>query len=422
MRNVHLGSIGFGLVSLFLAALGPGCGDNAGTGSSGAGGSGGGASSSSSSTSSTSSSGSTSSGMGTGGGGTGGAAPCKADTLADAVRVTSVPVMGASGQQAVTAQSGSGSVVAWSSSDGKIHVTPLDANDQRAGGDLLVDGTKVFGAAASGTDIALLVSRPPDYMTFIKLDMQGNTLATANLVGGGDHMVIGTEWFGEFATTGRLVGRGDGTYAAYHALHRRWPDNIGHQGDTLRLLDASGGAMGGGWSWGCSHSMDQRLASGPNGLVPICIADCYPGKGIYFNHNKTKITDDPGANCAGGYSTKLGGLVANAAGFFLVYQDAQGGAHLGSYDQGGQMVSDRTLSSGGDSRLGSYGAGMLIGYVGMGGTVLQELDTMGQETGSPATIAAGLPAQDFESRTDGEVAWASAKGNALEVVRVRVCQ
>lgn len=420
MRTLNFGWLFLVSPLVFGAAL-LACGDGGSSSSSeGAGGS---ASSGTTSSTSGSASGSSSSGTGTGGGGTGGAAPCKANTLAESLRSTTIAIAGASGAQAITAQAGSGSVVAWSSSDGKIHITPLDANDQRAGDDLMVDGTKVFGVTASASDIALLVSRPPDYMTFVRIDNKGAMLATTNLVGGGDHAVIGTEWFGEFAQTGRLVMQSDGSYAAYHALHRRWPDNIGHQGDTLRLLDASGAALGGGWGWGCSHSMDQRLATGPGkNLVPVCIADCYPGKGIYFNHNAAKITDDPGANCAGGYSTKLGGLVANDAGFFLVYQDAMGGAHLGSFDAGGNSLSDRTLTVAGDSRLGHYSTGMLLVSAGANGTDLQLLDTAGQEMGAPETVQVNLPEADIESRGDGEVAWARANGANLEVVRVRVCQ
>jgi hypothetical protein len=329
--------------------------------------------------------------------------------------------MGAALARAITAQAGAGSVVAWPGQDGKIHVTPLDAQDQRAGDDIWVDGSQVFGVAATGSDVALLVSRPPDYMTFVRVDMKGAELAKADLVGGGDHAEIGVEWFGEFAQTGRLVAQKDGTYAAYHALHRRWQDGIGHQGDTLRLLDAAGNAQG-GWGWGCSHSLDQRIVSGPSGLVPICISDCYPGKGIYFNHQTAQITADPNANCAGGYSTKLGGLVGTDAGFFLVYQDAQGGAHLGAFATSGQPTSDRALAVDGTSRLARYGSGMLLGSSSGVGAALQELDAAGNDVGAAATIAAPLPDQDFESRTDGEVAWAAVTGSELSVVRVRVCQ
>jgi hypothetical protein len=260
-------------------------------------------------------------------------------------------------------------------------------------------------------------------MTFIRVDRAGTELARTDLVGGGDHGVEGVEWFGEFAQTGRLVGRGDGTYAAYHALHRHWPDGIGHQGDTLRLLDAAGNAIGGGWGWGCSHSMDQRLAFGPSGLVPICISDCFPGKGIYFNHNSAMLTDDPAANCAGGFTTRLGGLVSTAGGFALVYQDDSAVAHLGLFDASGAPASDRVLDVAGTSRLAAYGDGLLLGSQGGGGAAIARLDAAGSPVGEAAEVAGlGLPDQDFEGRADGEVAWATASGGALSVARVRLCE
>lgn len=352
---------------------------------------------------------------------TGGAPPCDAESLEESVRITEVSIDGASSQRAITAQAGSASVVAWVAQDG-VHVTPLDVVDERFGPDLVTEGTNVFGVAASVDDVALLVSRAPDYMTFVRMDLAGNVLASTDFVGGGDHNVEGTEWFGEFARTGRLVARDDGTYAAYHALHRHWPDGVGHQGDTLRLIDGQANELGGGWGWGCSHSMDERLAFGPTGLVPICISDCYPGKGIYFNHNDQQITDDPAANCGGGYSTMLGGLVAVADGFWLVYQDAQGGAHLSHHGAQGQLIDERSLAVAGSSRLALYDAGMLLGVTGGGGSSIQLLDAAGQDTGQSAAVSAPLPDQDFESRDDGEVAWASAAGTTLTVVRVRICE
>ena len=318
----------------------------------------------------------------------------------------------------MTAARGTGSVVAWAGADGKVHALSLDAQDMAMGGDIATDGTTVFGAAATGNEVALLVSRAPDFMTFVRMNNSGQKLSSTDLVGGGNHATVGVEWFGEFATTGRLVARPDGTFAAYHALHRRWPDNVGHQGDTLRLLKADGSSAGGGWGWGCSHSMDQRLAVGPAGLVPICISDCYPDKGIWFNHNGAKITDDPGANCAGGFTTALGGLVAVTDGFFLVYMDASGGNHLGRFGVSGTSMSDRILAEPGTSRLAKYEDGLLIGS---GSTTVEKLDAAGQPTGEKVTVAASLPDQDFESRPDGEVAWASISGSSLTVVRVRSC-
>ncbi len=371
------------------------------------------------STSTDSGSGGDPSGSSTGSNG-GGAPPCTADTLAESVRVVTVDGAAPTGSRAVTSQAGSGSVVAWLGADG-VHITPLDAVDARAGADVVVEGTQVFGVAATETDAAVLVARAPDFMTFIRVDRAGTELAHADLVGGGDHAVQGVEWFGEFAQTGRLVRQSDGTYVAYHALHRRWPDGIGHQGDTLRFLDGSGAPAGGGWGWGCSHSMDQRLADGPGGLVPICIADCYPGKGIYFNHQASMLTDDPAANCMGGYTTLLGGLVSIAGGFALVYQDDTAVAHLGLFDAGGASTSDRVLDVAGSSRLAAYGGGLLLGAQGASGASLTRLDAAGVAAGEPAEVPVGLPEQDFEGRSDGEVAWATA-GGTLSVARVRICE
>jgi len=352
----------------------------------------------------------------------GGAPPCTAVTLADSVRTTSVTIAGAASSRAMTAETASGSFAAWLGTDGSVHATPLDAIDERAGDDIVVEGTQVFGAAAASDGVALLVSRAPDYMTFVHAGTGGAIVAKSDLVGGGDHDVEGTEWFGEFATTGRLVGRADGTFAAYHALHRHWPDGIGHQGDTLRLLDPTGAALGGGWDWGCSHSIDQRIAvDAAIDLVPVCVADCYPGKGIYFNHSAAEITPDPLANCAGSVSTLVGGLVAQSDGFFLVYQDTMGGAHLGRFDAGGKSLADRSLGVSGASRLARYDDGLLLGSDAGGTASLQRLDASGQDSGPATTVTAALPDQDFESRSDGEVAWATASGTTLTVVRVRIC-
>ena len=65
---------------------------------------------------------------------------------------------------------------------------------------------------------------------------------------------------------------------------------------------------------------------------------------------------------------------------------------------------------------------MLLGSPGGGSTSLQRLDNAGLNLGGPATIPAPVPTQDFESRSDGEVAWAVASGSTVTVVRVRTCE
>ncbi|HZO14931.1 MAG TPA: hypothetical protein VFB62_16765 [Polyangiaceae bacterium] len=353
--------------------------------------------------------------------GSAGAPPCSAANLSEAVRISDVAVDGASAS-ALYAPSPSGGWAAWAGSDGQVHLTPLDAVDARAGDDLLIEALAPFGLVASASELSVLVSRSPDYMTFMRLDTSGNVVASVDLVGGGNHNNVGTEWFGEFARTGRLVEQNPGEYAAYFALHRRWPDNIGHQGDTLRLLDASGQPRGGGWDWGCSHSIDQRIAASAGQLAPICIADCYPGKGIYFNHDQAQIIDDPSANCAGGVSTTLGGLISSSDGSWLSYAK-DGNYRLAKLDGNGQTTVDLELPSAMRHRLATYEGDLLLAYEDGSGVVLERRDPAGAAIGAAETISGiGLPPEhDLASLENGDVAWAFAQGTTLSIVRLRSC-
>ena len=411
------------LCVMIVLLLSPACSDDVGSEASstsaasgagaGAGGSGAGASGS---------------GAGGPGGSTGsGGAPSCADALAGRTSVTTIDVTQAA-SKAIYAEGPAGGVIAWSAPDG-VHVTSLDAADGRVGEDIVIAGTEPFGVAVGpGGESVVLLSRPPDFMSFVRVDSAGAALAEVDLVGGGDHLQQGVEWFGEFARTGRLADRGDGTYAAYFALHRRWPDDIGHQGDTLRLLDANGGALG-GWDWGCSHSLDQRIASAAGQLGPICLSDCFPGKGIYFNHDDVEIVSDPAANCAGGASTVLGGVVpASEGGFWLSYGKLEGQSHamtLARLDQAGVVVSSSAIPAGDPAqhKLARYGgAGLLLGRGEGGSFVLEQRDGAGMPVGEPE-IVPGLasPDQDFVEHSAGDVVWAWAEGQTLKVARVRAC-
>jgi hypothetical protein len=358
--------------------------------------------------------------------GSAGGEPCPGTTLADLTRISTHPIAGATGAKALYAESPSGGYVAWAAGDG-VHVTPLDANDAPAGSDLVVAAAEPFGLAVDG-DVFLLASRAPDFMTFFRIGTDGSVVASADLVGGGDHQVEGVEWFGEFARTGRLVRTAPNTFAAYFALHRRWPDGIGHQGDTLRLLDENGSPLGGGWGWGCSHSMDQLLTTSASTLAPICISDCYPQKGIWFGHDQSMLIDDASANCAGGYSTILGGIAGVPDGFWITFgkQGANGyDMQLAHLDQNGAVISTSPLGASptGASRLAPYDGGLLLGAFDGATTTLQRLDLAGNPAGaaeSPAGLA--LPTQDFVGLANGEAAWARTSGSSLEITRVRACR
>jgi len=358
--------------------------------------------------------------------------PCQASpTLASALVVHSVAVTGASGGRAIVAQRTGGLAAAWSGG-GTIHVTSLDANDAQTGSGVTLAGTNVFGLVAGAADFAVLVSRPPDYMTFAKIDTTGTAIATKNLLGGGDHTVVGTEWFGEFAQTARLAANGTG-YVAYTALHRHWPDGISHQGDTLRPLAANGDpASGNTWDWGCSHSMDQRLAVSGTQVGAFCISDCYPQKAINYNWMGGVISDEPAGNCAGGVDASLGGAAPVSGGIWFTYVSGNGRATKdigvvkvaanGTQTLKAFITNDATVES--NVHLAAYVGGLLLAYESGGQTYLQKLDaTTGQPIGAREQVAVLKldAASDLITDTNGDVVAGWLEGGALKIARVRAC-
>lgn len=134
---------------------------------------------------------------------------------------------------------------------------------------------------------------------------------------------------------------GDGRYGAYYHVH----SDSGHEGDTLKWVDAATGAESTGWDWGCSHSMSNLLRYHPSqeAFLPACVTDCYPGTsgdfttnsrgGIYLNHNDAKIMDVDGG-CNGNVAGELGGAAVAQGGWKMVFNAHQNPMTpgQGSYD------------------------------------------------------------------------------------------
>jgi len=73
---------------------------------------------------------------------------------------------------------------------------------------------------------------------------------------------------------GHRLAYGDGYYAAYWAVH----SFSGHEGDQLTFVNDSGVIQGGGWDWGCSHSMAELVGyhSTGVGFTMFCTTDAFP--------------------------------------------------------------------------------------------------------------------------------------------------
>src|SRR5690606_2253514 len=124
----------------------------------------------------------------------------------------------------------------------------------------------------------------------------------------------------------------------------------GHEGDTLKWVDAATGAETTGWAWGCSHSMSNLLRYNPdlNGFMPACVTDCFPGTtgdfstnsqgGIFLNHNKKKVMD-VAAGCNGSVAGELGSAALAPDGYKQVFN-----AHHAPLVKGQQGYDSSTMN------------------------------------------------------------------------------
>jgi hypothetical protein len=116
----------------------------------------------------------------------------------------------------------------------------------------------------------------------------------------------------------------DSKYASYYAHQQQFSENPDsaevHQGDMLVFLDTDGNKLTGGWNWGTSHSLDERIDHDGEAFVTVSLGDAYP-KGITFQRvdkisKKTIMQLD--ANMGGWANGDLGGLVILDEGYVWV--------------------------------------------------------------------------------------------------------
>lgn len=362
--------------------------------------------------------------------------------LAERVSIVSIPVT----PKVVTRGSGINSVslpvilsttpngggkVAWS--DGtNVHVTPLDATGQRAGADVMVPGSEVRGLVAHDDGAAVLVRRA-DVMAFVRVNEAGAVQSMLNIIGGSAHTTEGSRWIDDWPHQGRLGWSGT-QYAAYFGQTGNHGSAGNHQGDQYAFITPAGVKASGGWDWGCSHSLDDRLAHNGTVFAPICISDSYPGAGIFFG-NRTKISAEPSVTNVGGIA-KLGGLVPAPDGFWMTFTSPADRASsdvvfikIGNTGtpSGRTYLTDTASVQEGYSHLTGYGDRLLAGWDSGAGTAvtLVVTDKTGVVVEGPAVTTARIGGQDdFATFANGDGGWAAAWEDLsqLRVVRVAACK
>lgn len=322
--------------------------------------------------------------------------------------------------------------VAWSGS-GQVHVTPVTPSLQRLGPDVTLAGESVRGFVAhdDGT-LALLVVRGTG-MFLVKLRADGSVVFETAVVNDPPSETQGARWVDSWGHEGRLLFTGQ-VYVAYFG-HTKHFGSVGkHQGDLLISLSATTGQPTGGpagWDWGCSHSLDVRLAWDGASIAPVCLSDCYRAKAVMLGDSDI-LQDEPSGNCAGSSLGELGGLASlPGGGFGVTFATHEGRASRDvgfialDAQQRKSPVVWLTTGAGDESapHLARYGASQLLASWREGAdSKLAVLSAAGAVMEGPVTAAVGVADRDdFARWPGGDVGWAEGAGGSLRVSRVRAC-
>jgi len=357
------------------------------------------------------------------------AGACSATTLADALTLTLVGGSSSANRVFGAPTSADGAVAAWSGGDG-VHVVTLDGSGATIGSEVTVPGERPYGLAiADDGTIGLLVNRGMDALYLVALNADGSSRFEQLLIGEVDHGVTDNEWFGTGIRDGRLTWTGS-QWAAYYTLQRLWNDGVAHYGDQLRLVNADGTSDRNIWGWGCSHSMEVRLAHDGSSLGPLCASDCFPDKGVFFNH-RTMLHTDSRANCSGGYSAHLGGVAPMASGFVVAFTagDGRGSEDVATARIDGSGSAAETVfltDAAGDEtapNIAPFDSGVIVGWVSGSASMLQRVSPDGTGMGAAESVpSAGLAeASDFFAFTNGDAGWIVGGRGGVSLARLRDC-
>lgn len=329
-----------------------------------------------------------------------------------------------------------GALVGWADAAGLVHVTTVDSDDRRAAPDMTVAGDEIRGLVAHDDGGAALLVVKGTVLSLVRFDATGGQLFKKDLIGLQSQTVTGSKWVDDWGHEARLLWAA-GEYSVYSGHTQYFGAQGKHQGDLRWHFDADGNRLEGrdkGWDWGCSHSLDLRLAHNGLRFGPVCLTDAYPEPpGIYFNHNEVRIRREPSGDGRGNSDARLGGWVPLEDGFLLNFASPEGRP---STDVGlvklfadGQLgvlhwLTDTPGITEDAPHLARYGRDeFLASWMATGDHLLAVVDEDGLVKEGPTRIEAAVGARDdFQTMPDGDVAWAYGdNGSNLSLVRVDAC-
>lgn len=344
--------------------------------------------------------------------------------------------------------------VAYTDRASMVHVLTVDAMGRRTGRELTTMGNDIRAVYVNAAGDTFAWVNRGIVNALVRWAPDGTQRYDNALVGTMGMATAGTRWAHASIRPAALVQSGANT-AVYSTVGGNWGAQGIHEGDQLRLVNEAGMIGSGGWDWGCSHSLDLRIAQSTGALAPVCLSDAYPQVGIVLN-NRTRLVAAPGWNQGGsissGYASRmiipmLGGVIADGAGYYLSFASADGRAarDVAILRFEGTTVAERRWLTMGAAGALAYqvdlmrlGTGMLVYWEWVEGMQtsanLLELDATGAPRGTPLRMLATDAANTLAFR-GGEVPAISIPGGdaafvgnrqgrsgPLRLVRIRACR
>ncbi len=325
-----------------------------------------------------------------------------------------------------------GYLVAFLTYGNQVRVLGLNKGLSISNLDIQVEANELRGLSVSNSGFAVLIQRGADEMALLGFNKDGSLRFDTTIVGKTDHnkewaKYIKREW-GDYGSLSFYNNQ----YVAYFGHSMNWGASGEHQGDLLWFFDIDGQRVGGLWDWGCSHSLDVRLAHNSQRLGSVCLSDCYPQKAICFNHRESIIHNEPSGNCGGYSNASLGGLVAFEDGFYHTFISSEGrqssDVALVKISNNGRVsepvwITDTPDIVESETHLAKYGEDLIVAYkvknsikvgiISKNGDIIKQFEEINKVNFNQQTI--------FENDFIGNVVWAYGEGNYLNVYIVMYC-
>jgi len=365
---------------------------------------------------------------------------CPENRLLDQMRVMHVrlPYESYAGSPLLLTETPYGMGVLWSEFEAeRIHFSQLDTEGNFCDDDLVIEGKTGQGLLADDRGIVALVTDSSAMMWYVRVNWDGKTVFRRALI---DAAAINSGYSAaQIGNVNKLYPAGKG-FAAYFTLEK----GSTRCTDRLVFLDAHGNICTGGWDFGCSNSYaGGRLAINGAFTASACLANGYPGNGIYYSVVQTAPDNCPSRlikETSGGKSNLPAmGQIQPAAdsGFWFVYipDDSGSDVTLARLSPGGGAVTRKLTNTPAIDeeypRLGGFADGYLVSWSAEGEVHFLRLDKNGDVVGEIEGRAFSAEQGVYYTRhwsqivhfSNGDAGWVyKAGGDEFYISRIRACR